>query len=69
MVSTLLLLVPALLGWALLLRSTRPLPSVPWLSEIAYREHRQCYGGCYSGWASPPERCAYPEDHYGGCRP
>lgn len=65
--SALLLLIPAVLTWMHLLHATRPVPSLPWLSEIADREGRQCFTGVYGSWMSPPERCAYPEDHYGRC--
>lgn len=54
--------------WFALVRATRPGPSIPWASEIAYREGRQCFTPCYSGY-SAPERCAYPDDHYGECEP
>lgn len=46
--------------------AVRPLPRTDTPSEIAYREGRQCCTPCYSGY-SAPERCVYPEDHYGDC--
>ena len=64
-----LTLLPLIIVWAAyLLHSVRPQSAPELLSEVAWREQRQCYSACYSGY-SAPERCAYPQDHYGPCEP
>lgn len=61
------LLALSALAWAYLLRATSPQPAPEMASQVAYREGRQCCGAIYpwSGW--PPDRCVYPEDHWGEC--
>lgn len=54
-------------AWFVLVRATQPGPSIPWASEIAYRDGRQCFTPVYDWSGSAPERCVFPEDHYGEC--
>lgn len=66
---SLVALVPALVTLAGLRIATHregPTPT-ELLSEIAYREHRQCCTALYSWGGGYPDRCVYPEDHYGKC--
>lgn len=65
--DTLWLLVPAALAWLGLLLATRPRPAPEMASQVAYREGRQCCGALYSWSGWPPDRCVYPEDHWGRC--
>jgi hypothetical protein len=53
--------------WAGLIHATRALPPPELLSEIAYREGRQCFTPVYDWSGSAPERCVFPDDHYGEC--
>lgn len=46
----------------------RPVPTLT-LSELAYREGRQCCTAFYPMGGGYPDRCADAEGHYGGCAP
>ena len=63
----LLLLAPCLLAWLWLLHATRPQPAPLTASELAYREGRQCCTAFYPYGGGYPDRCVYPEDHWGAC--
>lgn len=62
-------MLPALLMLAVQHRETKRLgpPPAETLMEIAYREGRQCCTAIYGLWGGCPDRCVYPEGHYGEC--